>query len=85
MKWLFILMSLLMSSVLAQGALVGEWEGQIGPGSLNLGVVVHFTAAGDTLEGSIDIPAQGAAGRARAVSVRSAAAAATGAAPRRRR
>lgn len=45
---------------LAQEAFLGDWQGEIGPGSLNLGVVVHFESTAEGLSGSIDIAAQGA-------------------------
>ena len=60
---LFVAMFLL-SAALAQDALLGDWQGAIGPDSLNLGVIVHFTQGGDGLSGTIDIPAQGAQGLA---------------------
>ncbi len=52
--------ALLLDAAFAQDALLGDWQGQIGPGSLNLGVVVHFTQDGEAITGTIDIPAQGA-------------------------
>ena len=52
----------LFGNALAQSALLGDWQGVIGPDSLNLGVTVHFTQGGDGLTGTIDIPAQGAQG-----------------------
>lgn len=64
MKRLVTLMALLMGTALAQGALLGDWQGQIGPGSLNLGVVVHFAEGDGGISGTLDIPAQGAQGLA---------------------
>jgi pimeloyl-ACP methyl ester carboxylesterase len=56
----FIVLIVLIAGVaLAQEALEGEWRGQIGPGSLNLGVVVTFALDEGVLTGRIDIPAQG--------------------------
>lgn len=55
-------MTFFMIFALAQGqdAFAGDWQGEIGPGVLNLGVVVHFSQDGEKLSGTIDIPAQGA-------------------------
>ena len=54
--------TLLLSTALAQDALLGDWQGAIGPGTLGLGVTVHFTQGEGGLSGTIDIPAQGAQG-----------------------
>lgn len=59
---LTLLTSTLFGAAFAQDALQGDWQGQIGPGSLNLSVVVHFSEDDGVLAGSIDIPAQGAEG-----------------------
>lgn len=64
MKRLVTLMALLMGTALAQDALLGDWQGQIGPGSLNLGVVAHFAERDGSISGTLDIPAQGAQGLA---------------------
>lgn len=42
----------------AQDVFVGEWQGDIGPGTLNLGILVHFESTKQGLTGTIDIPAQ---------------------------
>ena len=56
--------ALLFGSAFAQDALLGDWQGAIGPGTLGLGVTVHFTQGEGGLSGTIDIPAQGAQGLA---------------------
>ena len=61
-KMVLFVAALLLGSALAQDALLGDWGGAIGPGSLNLGVTVHFTQGEGGLSGTIDIPAQGAQG-----------------------
>ncbi len=67
MKYVLMTFFIVLAFAQAQEAFVGNWQGEIGPGVLNLGVVVHFTASGETLSGTIDIPAQGAEGLALAV------------------
>ena len=61
-KTVLFVAALLLGGALAQDALLGDWQGVIGPDSLNLGVIVYFTQGGDGLSGTIDIPAQGARG-----------------------
>jgi len=57
----FLLVLILGGLVFAQPDVGGHWEGVIGPDSLNLGIRVDFEVTGG-LSGTIDIPAQGAAG-----------------------
>ena len=61
-KTVLFVTTFLLGAALAQGALLGDWQGAIGPDSLNLGVTVRFTQGEDGLVGTIDIPAQGAQG-----------------------
>ena len=61
-KMVVFVTAFLLGGAFAQDALVGDWQGVLGQGSLNLGVTVHFTQGGDGLSGTIDIPAQGAQG-----------------------
>ena len=61
-KTVLFVATLLLSTALAQDALLGDWQGAIGPGTLGLGVTVHFTQGEGGLSGTIDIPAQGAQG-----------------------
>ena len=42
--------------------LTGQWQGAIAIAALELDITVRFTADGDTLAGTIDIPQQGASG-----------------------
>lgn len=44
----------------AQGDPAGRWQGAIGPGVLDLGVIVVLESVADGWSGTIDIPAQGA-------------------------
>ena len=46
----------------AQGDPAGRWEGTIGPGVIDLGIVVSLEQGADGWSGTIDIPAQGAQG-----------------------
>jgi pimeloyl-ACP methyl ester carboxylesterase len=57
MKSILLLILLMLPLTKAQEALVGDWQGEIGPGILNLGVIVHFKLD-NKLTGRIDIPAQ---------------------------
>ncbi len=61
-KMVLFVATLLLGTALAQDALLGDWQGAIGPGTLGLGVTVHFTQGEGGLSGTIDIPAQGAQG-----------------------
>jgi uncharacterized protein len=61
MKPLLTLAALLaLGAGFAQDALLGTWQGEIGPGVLNLGVRAAFTEENGELRGTLDIPAQGA-------------------------
>lgn len=50
------------SPVLAQDRVAGRWEGAINLPGMDLGIIVVFTADGDSLRGTIDIPMQMAKG-----------------------
>ncbi len=57
-----LLTALSLGAAFAQDAFNGDWEGVVGPDSLNLSVIVHFEAGQDGLTGTADIPAQSARG-----------------------
>ena len=61
-RTLVFVAALLLGGALAQNAFEGDWEGVVGPDSLNLSVIVHFETTPDGLSGTVDIPAQGARG-----------------------
>jgi len=59
-----LLVALIVCSVqsLAQQPVSGRWEGAINLPGMDLGILVEFTPAGDSLKGTIDIPMQMAKG-----------------------
>jgi pimeloyl-ACP methyl ester carboxylesterase len=57
----FILVALYISAQTAHAQIKGTWSGKLG-GSLT--VLFHFTPAGDAIEGTLDVPQQGATGLA---------------------
>ena len=60
---IFVLLTALsLGTAFAQDAFNGDWEGVIGPDSLNLSVIVHFETGQEGLTGTVDIPAQSARG-----------------------
>ena len=62
---IFVLLTTLsLGTAFAQDAFNGDWEGVIGPDSLNLSVIVHFEAGPDGLTGTVDLPTQGSRGLA---------------------
>ncbi len=61
MKRLIVLFAACLTFSLAQEGFVGKWEGVIGPGVLELGILVQFEFEAQ-LSGSIDIPVQQARG-----------------------
>lgn len=62
LKRLFSLVLVCVGMGLAQETLVGNWEGIIGPDSLNLRILVRFDETDGALTGTIDIPLQQARG-----------------------
>ncbi|MEI7484107.1 MAG: alpha/beta fold hydrolase [Ignavibacteriota bacterium] len=64
MKKLFVLVFafLFISSLKAQTDLPGDWSGAISIMGVELGMLVHFKAEGETYSATIDIPEQGAKG-----------------------
>lgn len=62
MKHLVITLLLLTGTAFAQDAFIGDWQGEIGPDVLNLGVAVHFEKSDEGISGTIDIPAQASEG-----------------------
>jgi pimeloyl-ACP methyl ester carboxylesterase len=62
LKRLLSLMLVCVSIGLAQQDFAGNWEGVIGPDSLELGILVRFDEADGALTGTIDIPQQQASG-----------------------